>query len=476
MSNNETIWSQVLELIKKTTTSTSYKTWFLPTRIHNIDEELKIVYLEANEEFYANILKNRYLNILEDSFETVMKMPYRVVIKTSDEYKKQDTEIKEETILTTIPGQKDSQIEINLDPQLHRNKPKPADYYPAFAKQRIFNPRYNFDNFVVGNSNKYAYAASVAVAESPSEAYNPLFIYGGSGLGKTHLMHAIGIYLLDHFPDLNVLYISSEMFTNELIKALGDHKTREFKAKYRRVDVLLIDDIQFLEGKETTQEEFFYTFNALHELNKQIVLSSDRPPNELKRLDERLTSRFAWNMVADLTPPDYETRVAILMKKAENMNIVVDDDMYDVICLIAEKIQYNIRELEGAYTRIITFSRRMKEKADLRFASSVLKDIIENGGNNVTPEKIKSVVSRRYKLKIEDLESSTRAMNIAYPRQIAMYLCRSMTGYSFNKIGNMFGGRHYSTVMHACEKIQNDLNNDSELKKMIEILKNEINE
>ena len=266
------------------------------------------------------------------------------------------------------------------------------------------------------------------------------------------------------------------MFTNELIKALGDNKTREFKSKYRKVDVLLIDDIQFLEGKETTQEEFFYTFNTLYESNKQIVISSDRPPNKLDRLEERLRQRFAWNMIADLTPADYETRVAILLKKAENANIEVDDDLYEVICLIAEKITDNIRELEGAFNRIISFSSLMNEKIDKNFASRILKDIIQNGGTSVTPEKIKTVVSRYFNIKVSDLESAKRTNQIAVPRQIAMYLCRNMTDYSLPKIGNLFGGRHYTTVMHACEKIQKSISANDDKKEIINKLKKEINE
>lgn len=406
--------------------------------------------MESDEDFIINILKTRYLQLIESSFKSVLNDDYRVVIKSTSDYET----IAEDSVKKTS----DNIIKTGLD------------------KQKIFNPRYNFGNFVVGNSNKYAHAAALAVAESPSEAYNPLFIYGGSGLGKTHLMHAIGIYLLEHNENLNVLYVSSEMFTNELIKALGDNKTREFKNKYRKVDVLLIDDIQFLEGKETTQEEFFYTFNTLYESNKQIVISSDRPPNKLDRLEERLRQRFAWNMIADLTPADYETRVAILLKKAENANIEVDDDLYEVICLIAEKITDNIRELEGAFNRIISFSSLMNEKIDKNFASRILKDIIQNGGTSVTPEKIKTVVSRYFNIKVSDLESSKRTNQIAVPRQIAMYLCRNMTDYSLPKIGNLFGGRHYTTVMHACEKIQKSISSNDDKKEIINKLKKEINE
>lgn len=440
------IWNQVLKIIEADATPVSYDTWFKPLKVNNIDKDLKIVYLETEEDFVIQILKNRYLKLLENSFKTVTGEDYRVVIKHKDEYEN----VKEEK----------PQAPVLMDPKLR--------------KQKIFNPRYTFDNFVVGGSNKYAHAAALAVAESPSEAYNPLFIYGGSGLGKTHLMNAIGIYLLEHNENLNVLYVSSEMFTNEFIKALGENKTREFKNKYRKVDVLLIDDIQFLEGKDTMQEEFFHTFNALYDLNKQIVISSDRAPNKLDKLEERLRSRFMWNLIADLQPADYETRVAILMKKAENANIEVDDDLYEVICLIAEKIKDNIRELEGAFNRIVSFSTLMEEKIDTVFAKRILKDIIQNSGTSPTPEKIKTIVSRYFKIKVSDMESSKRTNNIAFPRQIAMYLCREMTDYSLPKIGNLFGGRHYTTVMHACEKIQTEIKDNESIKEIIENLKKDI--
>lgn len=446
-------WEKVLEIIKKETTPISYKTWFTPTSVHSIDKDLKVIYLQNDNSFIVNILKNRYLQMIENGFREVMGEEYRIVIKQISDYEN-DAQIRE----------------------MHMISPKTRvkKLNQEFKNQRIFNPRYTFDNFVVGDSNKYAQAAALAVAESPSEAYNPLFIYGGSGLGKTHLMHAIGIYLLEHHENINVLYVSSEMFTNELIKSIGEKKINEFKNKYRQVDVLLIDDIQFLEGKETTQVEFFYTFNTLYDLNKQIVISSDRPPNKLNMLSDRLRSRFAWNMIADLMPADYETRVAILVKKAENANIEMDDDLYEVICLIAEKITDNIRELEGAFNRIVSFSNLMNEKIEPSFAKRILKDIIVNGGNSPTPEKIKTVVSRYFNIKVTDMESGKRTAQIAYPRQIAMYLCRTMTDYSLPKIGNLFGGRHYTTVMHACDKIQNEISSNQEMKEIIEKLKEQI--
>lgn len=443
----KSIWKKVLDIIEEQTTSVSFNTWFKPITMHSMDKNLKIAYLKSDDEFIINILKTRYLQLMESSFKTVTGEDYRVVIKLASEYDKP----KEES-----PAAKVSLMD------------------PKLTKQKIFNPRYTFDNFVVGNSNKYAQAAALAVAESPSEAYNPLFIYGGSGLGKTHLMNAIGIYLLEHNENLNVLYVSSEMFTNEFIKALGENKTREFKNKYRKVDVLLIDDIQFLEGKDTMQEEFFHTFNALYDLNKQIVISSDRAPNKLDKLEERLRSRFMWNLIADLQPADYETRVAILMKKAENANVEVTDNIYEVICLIAENIKDNIRELEGAFDRIVGFSTLLDEEIDKNFAKRILKDIVQNNGNSPTPEKIKTIVSRHFRIKVSDMESAKRTNNIAFPRQIAMYLCRELTDYSLPKIGNLFGGRHYTTVIHACDKIQHEIKNNESVKETVDSLKKDI--
>ena len=446
------IWENVLDKIKEMTTQIRFETWFLPLKIRKIDNDLNIVYIEVNSdnrsEFIITTIKNRYLSTLETAFKEVLEDNFRVVLKDSDQYRSEEV----------------------------REEPKIKPKKQLLDKEKIFNPRFNFENFVVGNSNKYAHAAALAVAESPSEAYNPLFIYGGSGLGKTHLMHAIGIYLLENNPKLNVLYVSSEMFTNELIKALNTHKMNEFKSKYRKADVLLIDDIQFLEGKESTQEEFFHTFNSLYDSNKQIIISSDKAPNKLVNLEERLRSRFQWNLIADIQPADYETRVAILLKKAENMGINTDEnpEIYDVACMIAEKIKDNIRELEGALIRVVSFSQLLNEKLDKNFTKRTLKDIFSNVERTVTPEKIKKTVCKYYGIKITDIESSKKTNNIAFPRQIAMYLIREMTDYSLPKIGQFFGGKHYTTVLYACEKIDDELSMDKNLREVIENIKEEI--
>ncbi len=448
------IWENVLDRIKEITTQISFETWFLPLKIRKIDTDLNIVYIEVNSDnrsdFIITTIKNRYISTLESAFKEVLNDNFRVILKDSSSYNEEEN--KQQTKI----------------------KPKKN----ILDKEKIFNPKYTFDNFVVGNSNKYAHAAALAVAESPSEAYNPLFIYGGSGLGKTHLMHAIGIYLLENNPQINVLYVSSEMFTNEFIKAINSKTMNDFKKKYRQADVLMIDDIQFLGGKNETQEEFFHTFNSLYNLNKQIIISSDKAPNKLVNLEERLVSRFQWNLIADIQPADYETRVAILLKKVENMNIDIDEnpEIYDVVCMIAEKIKDNIRELEGALTRVISFSQLLNEKLDKNFARKTLKDIFSNMEKTVTPEKIKKAVCRHYGIKMSEIESSKKTNNIAYPRQIAMYLIREMTDYSLPKIGQFFGGKHYTTVLYACEKIEDEMKTDRNLAEIIEMIKEEVND
>ena len=319
------------------------------------------------------------------------------------------------------------------------------------------NPRYTFDTFVIGNSNRLAHAASVAVAESPAKAYNPLFIYGGVGLGKTHLMHAIGHYVLSQNKKTKVVYVSSETFTNELINSIRDDRNIEFRNKYRNIDILLIDDIQFIAGKERTQEEFFHTFNSLYEANKQIIISSDRPPKEIPTLEDRLRSRFEWGLIADIQPPDLETRIAILKKKAKLENLVVPDE---VLIYIAKKILSNIRELEGALIRIVAYSSLTNREINEELAIEALKDIISNTKPKfITPDLIKEKVAEFFNIKIEDFTAKKRTKSIVYPRQIAMYLCRELTDLSLPKIGEEFG-RDHTTILHAYDKISSDLEID----------------
>ncbi len=337
------------------------------------------------------------------------------------------------------------------------------------------NPRYTFDTFVVGANNNLAHAASLAVAESPGEIYNPLFIYGGVGLGKTHLMHSIGHFILKNNPKAKILYVTSEKFTNELIDAIRNKNnisTTEFREKYRNNDVLLIDDIQFIIGKESTQEEFFHTFNALYEAKKQIIISSDKPPKEIETLEERLRSRFEWGLTVDIQSPDYETRMAILRKKEELEGYNIDNE---VIKYIATHVKSNIRELEGALTKIVALSKLNKREITTDLAEEALKDLISPGGaREITPELIIQVVSEHFGITPADISSKKRNKEIVYPRQIAMYLCRTMTSTPLQGIGKCLGDRDHTTIIHGAEKITADLEKNESLRNTLEILKKKL--
>ena len=429
------IWDSFIEEIKKSTSKLSFDMFFSDLSLYKLDVDNKIIYIQLEDISIIKFLREKYIVQIEDIFSRMLGDDFQVVIKSKDEYKSNKIDKKKK-----------------VRKALYKDNSK------------LFNPKFNFENFVVGGNNRFAYAASLAVAESPAEAYNPLFLYGGSGLGKTHLMQAIGIQVIKNDPTSNVLYISSETFTNELIEAINTQNTNQFKEKYRNIDILLIDDIQFLEGKEATQEEFFHTFNTLYENNKQIVISSDRPPSNLQKLDERLTTRFGFGITADVQPADFETRVAILKKKIELADIELDSDIEEVCNLIAEKIKYNIRELEGAMNRMISFSEIMNNKIDLDFAKIVLKDIYRDTDKAIAPERIRSTVASYYDIKVSDLDSKRRTAEIALARQVAMYLCRESTDFSFSKIGEIFGGRDHSTVMSNCNKIQNLYHEDELIK------------
>lgn len=330
------------------------------------------------------------------------------------------------------------------------------------------NPRYTFDTFVIGDNNQMAHAASIAVAEAPAEAYNPLFLYGGAGLGKTHLMHSIAHYILEHNTNLNVLYVTSEDFTNEVINSIQHKKQEELRSKYRNIDVLLVDDIQFIIGKESTQQEFFHTFNALYNSKKQIILSSDKPPKELDVLEERLRSRFSWGLPVDIQPPNYETKVAILRKRAEIDNIMIDDEIFDYI---ATHIKSNIRDLEGALNKIKVYSKLNKQPIDLELSKIALQDLIDSKNKQkITPELILETVAEHFNIQTSDIISKKRSHDIAYPRQICMYLCKKMTDTSLVKIGEIIGKRDHSTVIHGVEKIEKDLKKDSQLEGIINVI------
>ena len=352
---------------------------------------------------------------------------------------------------------------------------RPSDVDQQVIQNANLNPRYTFDTFVVGANNNLAHAASLAVAESPGEIYNPLFIYGGVGLGKTHLMHSIGHFILKNNPKAKILYVTSEKFTNELIDAIRNKNnisTTEFREKYRNNDVLLIDDIQFIIGKESTQEEFFHTFNALYEAKKQIIISSDKPPKEIETLEERLRSRFEWGLTVDIQSPDYETRMAILRKKEELEGYNIDNE---VIKYIATHVKSNIRELEGALTKIVALSKLNKREITTDLAEEALKDLISPGGaREITPELIIQVVSEHFGITPADISSKKRNKEIVYPRQIAMYLCRTMTSTPLQGIGKCLGDRDHTTIIHGAEKITADLEKNESLRSTLEILKKKL--
>ncbi|MEW8973873.1 MAG: chromosomal replication initiator protein DnaA [Tissierellaceae bacterium] len=439
-SNLDSIWNEVLDIIKVELTEVSYNTW-LKTIIPISISDSNIV-LAAPNDFTKGILEGRYLNLIKNSIKEVTK--------------------KEYIIQFIIPGE---------EPSLDIGQPMAQENQESNQRAQL-NPKYSFSTFVIGNSNRFAHAASLAVAEAPAQAYNPLFIYGGVGLGKTHLMHAIGHYILSQTPDTKVVYVSSEKFTNELINSIREYRNEEFRNKYRNVDVLLVDDIQFIAGKEGTQEEFFHTFNALHDANKQIIISSDRPPKEIPTLEDRLRSRFEWGLIADIQAPDLETRIAILRKKANIENIEVPDE---VMQYIATMIQSNIRELEGALIRVVAYSSLTNKEITVELAEEALKDIISNDKpREITVDLIKEEVSNNFNVKIEDFNSKKRTRAIAYPRQIAMYLTRELTDLSLPKIGDEFGGRDHTTVIHACDKIGSEIAEDKEVKEKIEYIVNRL--
>jgi chromosomal replication initiator protein len=435
------IWEQTLNIIKGEMSEVSFNTWIKSCEPISInDDTLK---LSVPNDFTKDILEQRYKSLLVQALKIVSSKKYNIDFLLHSEFTVDET------------------------PDIKKEDNKPSAVTVNDEMSATLNPKYTFDSFVIGNSNRFAHAASLAVAESPAKAYNPLFIYGGVGLGKTHLMHAIGHYILQGNPKAKVVYVSSEKFTNELINAIKDDNNEEFRNKYRKVDVLLIDDIQFIAGKERTQEEFFHTFNTLHDANKQIILSSDRPPKEIPTLEDRLRSRFEWGLIADIQPPDFETRMAILKKKADVENLSVANE---VMVYIATKIKSNIRELEGALIRIVAYSSLTNREITVDLASEALKDIISNKqGTHVTVDTIQDAVSSYFNLRVEDLKSQRRTRNVAYPRQIAMYLSRKLTDMSLPKIGEEFGGRDHTTVIHAYEKISASLKTD-------EVLQNTVND
>jgi len=444
-SRDNEIWQQVLSVIQTKLSKPSFDTWFKSTKasFKNDDE----VIITAPNVFSAEWLQSRYTKLVAATLEEYLGRPVDV------KFTVEDARSSEQAASTypPMPAVKTSSVDENVS---------------------MLNPKYTFETFVIGAGNRFAHAASLAVAEAPAKAYNPFFLYGGVGLGKTHLMHAIGHYILENNPHMKVLYISSEKFTNEFINSIRDNKQESFRNKYRNIDVLLIDDIQFLAGKEGTQEEFFHTFNALHEEHKQIVISSDRPPKEIPTLEERLRSRFEWGLITDIQPPDLETRIAILRKKAKAENLDIPNE---AMVYIANMIDTNIRELEGALIRVVAYSSLTNQDITAQLAAEALKDILPSGRKRViTIQDIQQRVGEYYGLKLEDFKARKRTKAVAFPRQIAMYLARELTDYSLPKIGDAFGGRDHTTVIHAHEKISQQLKVDQELYKIIHHLTEKI--
>ncbi|KLU67136.1 chromosomal replication initiator protein DnaA [Desulfosporosinus acididurans] len=433
------LWQETLEKLKNELTRPSFETWLSSTQLIEIDGDTLVI--SVPNDFAKDWLESRYASLIRSSVQSILghSISLRFVIPSPEDSLKKDP---------------------ILESPIPESAPKQNEQVP-----NCLNSKYTFDTFVIGNSNRFAHAASLAVAESPAKSYNPLFIYGGVGLGKTHLMHAIGHHILQRSPNTRVLYVSSEKFTNELIDSIRDENAIEFRNHYRNVDILLIDDIQFLAGKERTQEEFFHTFNALHEANKQIIISSDRPPKEIPTLEDRLRSRFEWGLITDIQAPDLETRIAILRKKAKVENLQVSNE---VMVYIADKIHTNIRELEGALIRVIAFASLSSMPITAEVAMEALKDILpSNSSKPITIDTIQNAVADYYHLSPNDFKAKKRTRAVAFPRQIAMYLSRQLTDSSLPKIGDEFGGRDHTTVMHAHEKISQAIQDDPILEKKI---------
>lgn len=439
-------WDEILETVKKEheLSDVSFTTWLKPLKIHKIDE-LVVTILVPSQQVGLNYISKKYA------------LPLKVAISelTGSNY-----EIK-----FVLPE----------DVQDEEKEKEVSSNYNVNIEMANLNPKYTFDTFVVGSNNKFAHAASLAVAESPGEIYNPLFLYGGVGLGKTHLMHSVAHFILERNPSTRILYTTSEEFTNELIEAIRNGNNTamsKFREKYRNIDVLLIDDIQFIIGKEATQEEFFHTFNALHGAKKQIIISSDKPPKDMDILEDRIRSRFEWGLLADISSPDYETRIAILRKKEEMDGYNLDDA---IIEYIAQNIKSNIRELEGSLNKIIAYAHLEKREITMELAETVLKDIISpNEKKVITPEYIISTVAEHFDITADEIAGSKRNSKVVYPRQIAMYLCRELTNIPLKAIGKCLGNRDHTTIMHGCEKIEQEMKTSDSTQKSIAILKKKI--
>lgn len=445
-SDKNDLLTKAKTLLEDEMTNIAYTTWIKKLEIESINDN-KIT-LIAPSKLHIDAINSRFIEFVINAFNAITNKSCEIsfVVKS----KKQQETLEDES-----------------EKQSYTNT---ESYSNTFL-----NPKYTFDNFVVGNNNKFAQAAAQAVAQSPATAYNPLFIYGGVGLGKTHLMHAIGNYILSNNPSSKILYTTSEKFINELVNSIKDanYKNELFRNKYRNIDVLLIDDIQFIAGKKTGQEEFFHTFNTLHENGKQIIISSDKPPRDIPLLEERLKSRFEWGILADISMPDYETRLAILRKKVQIENIIIDDY---ILSVIATKIDSNIRELEGALNKIIAYASLTHSPITIEMAEKAINDIVLQKEKVISADYIQEIVAKYFSIDKKDLVSTKKSNDIVHPRQIAMFLCREIGQMSFPKIGDEFGGRDHTTVMHAYKKIEKEIKENTNTKLVVESVKNIIKE
>lgn len=445
-------WITIKEAIRKeyNITDISFRTWIEPLEIYNIENDVVTIIIPSDQLQTLKYISTKYKSFFQITIAEMFDHEFDINFVLKKDVNTKDTQ--ENNVSLSNP------------------------FNNIHYENAHLNPKYKFDTFVVGSNNKFAHSASLAVAESPGETYNPLYLYGGPGLGKTHLMHSIGHFVMEQNPDMKVLYVTSEEFTNEVIESIRSGNASslvKLREKYRTVDVLMVDDVQFIIGKESTQEEFFHTFNALHSAHKQIILSSDKPPKEMETLDERFRSRFEWGLIADIQPPDYETRMAILRKNAENCDRIIDEE---IIKYIATNIKSNIRELEGAFNKIIAFAKLNKVDLTLSLAEEALKDVIyPNKPKEVTPSLIISVVAEHFSVNPEDITSKRRNSEFVQPRQVVMYLCRELTDTSFTNIGKLLGKKDHTTIIHGVNKITSEMKINEELKNKIDIIIKKIN-
>lgn len=445
-------WIEIKETVKReyNLSSISYETWIEPLQLHKVENNLVTILIPSDKGHALSYITTKFKSFFQVTISEMFNDTFDISFILESDIN--NINLEETEVINTISVNNVSYENANL------------------------NPKYKFDTFVVGSNNKFAHSASLAVAESPGKAYNPLYLYGGAGLGKTHLMHSIGHFLLEENPNMKVLYVTSEEFTNEVIESIRSGNSADMtklREKYRTVDVLMVDDVQFIIGKESTQEEFFHTFNVLHAAGKQIILSSDKPPKDMETLDERFRSRFEWGLIADIQAPDYETRMAILRKNADTYDRKIDEE---IIKYIATNIKSNIRELEGAFNKIIAFARLNKVELTLPLAEEALKDVIyPNKPKEVTPSLIINVVADHFGVRPDDISSKKRNSEFVQPRQVVMYLCRELTDVSLNNIAKLLGKKDHTTIIHGINKVEAELSTNEEFRNKMEIIKKKIN-